>query len=153
VSGGSLRERLAAGQLPPTEAAALTEKLARALDKVHREEVVHRDLKPANVLLTPEGEPKVADFGLAKHPSGDATLDPSGAVVGTPCYMAPEQAAGKGKEVGAAADVWALGAILYECLTGKPAFPWTDLIDTLRRVCSGEPERPLRLCPALSRDL
>jgi serine/threonine-protein kinase len=150
--GGSLAARLAGTPLPPAEAARLVEGLARAVQAAHEAGIVHRDLKPANVLLTADGTPKITDFGLAKQ-LDQAGRTGSGAVVGTPSYMAPEQAAGKGKEVGPAADVWALGAILYECLTGRPPFRAATLAETLLQVLSEEPVPPGRLLPKLPRDL
>jgi WD40 repeat protein len=150
--GGSLEKKLAGTPLPPKEAAALMEKLARAMHAVHQKGVVHRDLKPANVLLAEDGTPKVTDFGLAKR-LGEAGQTQSGAVVGTPSYMAPEQAEGKGKEIGPAADVYALGAILYECLTGRPPFKAATPLDTILQVVTAEPVPPTRLQPRLPRDL
>jgi serine/threonine-protein kinase len=122
VEGGSLADRLRGGPLPAAEAARLIEGLARIVQHVHERGVIHRDLKPANILLTPDGQPKVADFGLARRMSQDSGLTWTGAVMGTASYMSPEQAAGKTKEIGPAADVYSLGAILYECLTGRPPF-------------------------------
>jgi serine/threonine-protein kinase len=110
--GGSLAAKLNGTPLPPGQAAALVEALARAVQGAHEAGVVHRDLKPANVLLTADGTPKVTDFGLAKKLDGGAGQTASGAIVGTPSYMAPEQAEGKSAKVGAAADVYALGAVL-----------------------------------------
>src|SRR5262245_30991858 len=118
---GSLEQRLGGTPLPPEEAARLVETLAGAMHAAHRTGVVHRDLKPANVLLGADGTPKVSDFGLAKRLGEAAGQTATGAVLGTPSYMAPEQAEGR-KDVGPAADVYALGAILYECLTGRPPF-------------------------------
>jgi serine/threonine protein kinase len=148
--GGSLADWLRGTPLLPADAARLVETLARAMHVAHQAHVVHRDLKPGNVLLRRKAdgpgpqvgeagaggafrladyEPKVTDFGLAKHLDEDGAQTASGAILGTPSYMAPEQAGGKGKEVGPAADVYALGAILYECLTGRPPSgrprPWT----------------------------
>src|SRR5436189_4980006 len=104
--------------MQPKEAARLVEKLARGMEAAHQEEVIHRDLKPANVLLLKDGTPKITDFGLAKK-LDEASQTQSGAIMGTPSYMAPEQAGGKPGDIGPAADVYALGAILYECLTGR----------------------------------
>jgi WD40 repeat protein len=161
VAGGTLQQRLSAGPLPPRQATALLEELARGAHAAHRAGVVHRDLKPANVLLaspvvlTP-GEsltPKITDFGLAKRLDDDSGQTRSGTIIGTPSYMAPEQAAGQGKDVGPAADVYALGAILYECLTGRPPFKAALVLDTLEQVRSQEPVAPSRLQPKVPRDL
>jgi WD40 repeat protein len=150
--GGSLRRRLDQTVLPPREAAALVEQLARAMHAAHQKGVVHRDLKPSNILLGEGGTPKVSDFGVAKR-LGDAGPTLTGAVVGTPSYMAPEQARGRGEEVGPAADVWALGAILYECLTGRAPFRAATALETLGQVCTQEPVPPRSLNPPVPRDL
>jgi WD40 repeat protein len=149
--GGSLAQKLAGTPLPPRQAAALVETLARAVQAAHDKGVVHRDLKPANVLLDADGTPKVTDFGLAKR-LDEPGLTVTGAVLGTPSYMAPEQAAGR-KDVGPAADVYALGAIVYECLTGRPPFKAATPLDTVLQVLSDEPVPPRRLQPKVPRDL
>jgi tetratricopeptide (TPR) repeat protein len=158
VSGGNLAHRLAAAPLPPRAAGRLTEELARAVQHAHERGVIHRDLKPANVLLAADGTPRIADFGLAKQLEGESVgaMGPpteSGAILGTPGYMAPEQAAGNSQGVGPAADVYALGAILYECLTGRPPFKAATVLETLEQVRSREPLPPGRLQPGLPRDL
>jgi WD40 repeat protein len=152
LEGGSLDGHLRGTPLPPKEAARLVEVLAGAVHAAHRRQIVHRDLKPANILLTADGTPKVADFGLAKR-LGEAGQTHSGAVMGTPSYMAPEQADGQSKEVGLAADVYALGAILYDCLTGRPPFKAASALDTLLQVVNEEPVPPRRLQPKLPIDL
>jgi WD40 repeat protein len=153
VPGGSLDRRLAGTPQEPRQAAALVQTLARALAYAHQHGVVHRDLKPANVLLAEDGTPKVSDFGLARHLNDGSPRTATGAVLGTPSYMAPEQASGKVKEVGPAADVWALGAILYECLTGRPPFKGASVLETLEQVRTREPVPVRQLQPAVPRDL
>jgi hypothetical protein len=153
VEGGTLAQRLHNQPLPPREAAELVQALARAVHYAHQRGVVHRDLKPANVLLTPEGTPKVTDFGLAKSLTEDAGGTQTGAILGTPSYMAPEQAAGLVHHVGPATDVYSLGAILYEALTGRPPHKAASVIDTLEQVRSQEPVPPARLQPKLPRSL
>jgi serine/threonine-protein kinase len=153
-SGGSLAQQLAGGPLALRRATELVETLARAVQAAHEAGVVHRDLKPANVLLAADGTPKVTDFGLAKkRDDGSPELTASGAILGTPAYMAPEQASGDGKHVGPAADVWALGAILYELLTGRPPFRAATPFDTLLQVLSDIPEPPTRLRPGMPAEL
>jgi formylglycine-generating enzyme required for sulfatase activity len=151
--GGSLDRKLAGTPLPPEEAARLAEALARAVDVAHRKGVIHRDLKPANVLLGEGGVPKVTDFGLAKFLDDDSGRTRPGQVMGTPSYMAPEQAEGRTNEIGPATDVYALGAILYELLTGRPPFKGVSAVETMNQVTSAEPVPPSRLQPKVPRDL
>lgn len=153
IEGGTLGQRLAGTPLPAREAAELAETLARAMHYAHQRGVVHRDLKPANVLLTPAGQPKIADFGLAKRLDLDEGQTHTGQVMGTPSYMAPEQATGNVKDTGPATDVYALGAILYEMLTGRPPFKGASTLETLEQVRSQEPLPPSRLLPKVPRDL
>jgi WD40 repeat protein len=153
VESGSLDQKLRATAQPARAAAEMVETLARAVHHAHQRGVVHRDLKPANVLLTADGQPKITDFGLAKRLDVEAGQTRTGAIVGTPSYMAPEQAAGRSKDVGATADVYALGAVLYEMLTGRPPFNAVNLMDTLKQVVQDEPVPPRRLQPKVPHDL
>jgi serine/threonine protein kinase/predicted RNA polymerase sigma factor len=153
VDGGTLAQQLAGTPLPPRQAAALAETLARAVHAAHEKNIIHRDLKPANVLLTPGGVPKLTDFGLAKRLDVDTAHTQSGAIMGTPSYMAPEQAAGSTGQIGPRTDVYALGAILYEMLTGRPPFRGASVLDTLEQVRRDDPVAPRQLQPKLPRDL
>jgi serine/threonine protein kinase len=167
--GGSLEKKLGGTPLPPAQAAPVVESLARAMEAAHQAGIVHRDLKPANILLSFGGRaeggagdserplnqaiPKITDFGLAKRLDVEgAGQTQSGAILGTPSYMAPEQAGGR-KDIGPAADVYALGAILYECLTGRPPFRAATPLDTILQVISDEPVPPAQLNAKVPRDL
>lgn len=151
VEGQSLAERLAAtGPLEPRAAARLLRTLAEAMDYAHRLGVLHLDLKPGNVLLTPEGEPLIADFGLARRI--DAGHE-GGEIAGTPSYMAPEQAVLESHPLTASTDIWGLGAILYECLTGRPPFLAPDAQRTLQRVVADSPAPPREMNRAIPADL
>jgi WD40 repeat protein/tRNA A-37 threonylcarbamoyl transferase component Bud32 len=152
VAGGSLAACLNGTPRPPREAARLVEALAGAIAEAHRHGIVHRDLKPGNILFTPEGVPKVIDFGLAKLLNAESGLTRTDAVLGSPSYMAPEQAEGKTRDVGPAADIYALGAILYELLTGRPPFRGATVLETLQQVKTAEPVPCARLVPGLPRD-
>ena len=134
VEGGTLEKKLVDGPLPIREAAKLVRTLAEALEYTHRNHILHRDLKPSNVLISLNGVPKVADFGVAKLQDELTDLTHTDGLLGTPSYMAPEQAAGRPKEIGRCTDVHALGAILYETLTGEPPYRGADKIETMRLV-------------------
>ncbi|MFO1007784.1 MAG: serine/threonine-protein kinase [Planctomycetaceae bacterium] len=154
---GTLAQRLQRSPLPPEEAAQLIETLARAVHHAHERQVIHRDLKPANVLFMTDGTPKITDFGLAKVlldnevSPGDATR--TGDPIGTPRYMSPEQAAGRSDTVGPATDVYALGTLLYECLTGRAPFVSSSVVETLRMISNDDPLPPRRLQTSIPRDL
>src|SRR5262245_20422057 len=150
-AGGTLAAK-AGKPWPARDVATLVETLARAVAAAHEKNIVHRDLKPANILLDERGTPKITDFGLARRLS-DARQTASGAILGTPAYMAPEQAGGKPAEVGPAADVWALGVILYELLAGQVPFRAASATDTLMRVLSDEPPPIRKQAPGVPRDL
>jgi WD40 repeat protein len=154
VEGGSLADRLDGTPWAARPAAELVAALARAMQYAHSRGVIHRDLKPANVLLTTlQAAPKITDFGLAKQLDSAVGRTRTGAILGTPSYMAPEQAGGPRKEVGPPADVYALGAILYELLTGRPPFRAETPLDTILQVLDTEPVPPSRLQPTVARDL
>jgi formylglycine-generating enzyme required for sulfatase activity/tRNA A-37 threonylcarbamoyl transferase component Bud32 len=153
VEGGNLARKIAGQPLPARDAARLVETLARAMQLAHSRNVVHRDLKPANVLLAPDGTPKITDFGLARQLDSDSGATLAGAVMGTPSYMAPEQASGRGHEAGPAADVYALGAILYDCLAGRPPFKGKTTVETLDLVRTQEPVPPSRWQKSVPLDL
>ena len=153
VDGGSLDRRLDGTPWPARRAAELIEALARGVAEAHRLGIVHRDLKPGNILLAADGTPKITDFGLAKSLATDSGLTRTDSIMGSPGYMAPEQAEGKTKQVGPLADVYALGAILYELLTGGPPFRGTTVLEILDQVKNAEPVPPSRLVPGLPRDV
>ncbi len=153
VEGQSLAVRLASGPIEPTAAAELVATIARAVNHLHAQGIVHRDLKPSNILIDSRGQPHVTDFGLAKVLMTDSGATHSGAIVGTPSYMAPEQAAARGSQVGPRSDVYSLGAVLYELLTGRPPFREATPLDTLVQVLEAEPRLPREFNSNVSRDL
>jgi WD40 repeat protein len=153
VEGGSLADQLAGKPQPAAWTARLVETLARASQHAHQRGIVHRDLKPANVLLTCEGTPKITDFGLAKRVASGPSATDSGFPLGTVNYMPPEQACPKTQEIGPAADVYALGAILYEMLSGRPPFLGGSHLETILKVVTEEPVPPRQLQPKVPRDL
>jgi tetratricopeptide (TPR) repeat protein len=153
VEGGNLLRKIAGTPQPEREAAELLETLARAVHYMHQRGILHRDLKPSNVLLMDDGTPKITDFGLAKVLDADGGPSRSQALLGTPNYMAPEQAAGDTQKVGVSADVYSLGAILYELLTGRAPFQGATPLETLEQVRTREPVPPRRWRRSASRDL
>jgi tRNA A-37 threonylcarbamoyl transferase component Bud32 len=154
IDGQTLAERLRQGPVPGRAAAGYVRQLAGAVHHAHQQGIVHRDLKPSNILLDHADVPYITDFGLAKKlDAGGLALTQTGAIVGTPSYMAPEQAAGKIKELGPACDVWGLGALLYELLTGRPPFRSDSALDTVLLVLEGEPVPPRLLNPKVDQDL
>ncbi len=153
VDGGSLAGHLAAFPADPARAARLVASVARAVGHAHRRGVLHRDLKPSNVLLDAEGSPYVADFGLAKRIEAGPELTRSGALLGSPSYMAPEQTTGDRQAITTATDVYGLGAILYALLTARPPFRGDSALETVEQVRDRAPESPSRINPRVDRDL
>ena len=152
IDGSDLSKRIGGEPMPANEAAETARLIANAMQYSHQHGVIHRDLKPSNILLTAEGVPKVSDFGLAKEIEEDAGLSRTGTVIGTPAFMAPEQAAGA-SDIGTLADVYGVGAILYCMLTGRPPFQSTNATDTLVQVVNNEPIPPVALQPSVPSDL
>ncbi|MFO0902400.1 MAG: serine/threonine-protein kinase [Pirellulales bacterium] len=153
VRGETLAHRLAEGPLPAREAARLLAAVSRAVEHAHRHGILHRDLKPSNILIDRDGQPHITDFGLAKQTSDAASLTRTGAVLGTPAYMAPEQAAGARGVVSPATDVYSLGSILYHMLTGRPPFQAASPVDTLLLLLEQEPAPPRLLNPKADAEL
>ena len=153
VDGISLARRIEQGPLEIDEAVRMLKIVADAVEHLHRQGIVHRDLKPSNILLDAQGQPHVSDFGLAKVFTADSTLTTSGIITGTPSYMSPEQAAGRNAQVGPTSDIYSLGAILYEMLTGRPPFAEDNPLDTLMQVLSREPLLPRTINPKNSQAL
>jgi serine/threonine-protein kinase len=153
VEGGSLARRIAEQPVSIRRAARVAHELAVAVHYAHERGIIHRDLKPANVLLTEDGQAKIVDFGLAKYREAESGQTKTGDIMGTPSYMAPEQAMGRSKAVGPATDVYAIGAVLYELLTGRPPFAAATPVDTLLQVMEKEPVPLRELNAEVTRDL
>jgi len=153
VEGQTLSQMLNEGPLPPREAARLVAAVARAIHHAHRQGVLHRDLKPSNILIDEQGQPHVTDFGLAKQVTDQHSLTGTGAVLGTPSYMSPEQAAGLRSSRAPATDVYSLGAMLYHALAGRPPFQAATPLDTILQLREQEPVPPRVINPQANRDL
>ncbi len=153
IDGGTLHQRIDGKPQKPESVAEIAHQLALAMRHFHERGVIHRDLKPANVLMTLQGSPKITDFGLAKRLEGNSSQTRTGSLMGTPSYMAPEQASGNTHEIGPLSDLYSLGAIIYEMLTGRPPFQGATMLDTIDQVRSQEPVPPRRLQPKIPRDL
>jgi hypothetical protein len=152
VDGGGLNRQIVRFQSNPQATAQLMATVARAVHYAHQRGTLHRDLKPANILIDAEGQPHITDFGLAKRVGGDSGMTQSGAIVGTPSYMAPEQAAAR-KDLSVAVDIYSLGAILYELLTGRPPFRGNTPLETVLQVLDREPSPPRSFNPTADHDL
>ncbi len=153
IRGETLSDRLVDGPLPEREAARIVIAAARAIGYAHRQGVLHRDVKPSNILLDQSGKPHVTDFGLAKQGSDETNLTRSGAVLGTPAYMSPEQASGSRADIGPASDIYSLGCVLYHALTGRPPLVANSPVELVLMVLEQDPPPPRVLRPSLDRDL
>ncbi|MCI0356963.1 MAG: protein kinase [Planctomycetaceae bacterium] len=153
IEGHSLADLVRENPLPPRRAAEFVQTIAETMQFAHQKGIVHRDLKPSNVLVDAQERPLITDFGLAKHQEDESQLTVSGAVIGTPSYMPPEQAEGKGSLIGPQSDLYSLGAILYELVTGRPPFRAASPFETIRQVIQDEPLSPRLVNPGVPRDL
>jgi serine/threonine protein kinase len=153
IEGGSLRDRVGDFKGQPQRAAALVERIARAVQQAHEQNILHRDLKPGNILMRGPDDPVVADFGLAKMLDGDASLTKTGTVLGTPAYMAPEQLQGRNHDFGPETDVWALGVILHELLTGRRPFPGSTHEEVASTALTTEAIPPSQIEPSVPPEL
>src|SRR6266542_508227 len=153
VEGGQLDTVVRREAMPPRRAAELIAKVARTVHYAHEHGILHRDIKPGNILLDRKGEPHLTDFGLARLVESESTVTRTMEVLGTPSYMAPEQAAGNNAAIGSATDVYGLGAVLYQLLTDQPPFAGGTTYETIRLLCDTEPRNPRILNPKIDRDL
>src|SRR5438094_9513381 len=153
VEGGQLDEVIRREPMAPRRAAELIAKVARIVHYDHEHHILHRDIKPGNILLDTKGEPHLTDFGLARLVETESTVTRTMEVLGTPSYMAPEQAVGNNARVTSATDVYGLGAVLYQLLTGHPPFAGGTTFETVRLVLDTEPRQPRLLNPKVDRDL
>lgn len=154
IEGETLSQRLARGPMPPRQAAVMMRTISSAVHEAHQHGILHRDLKPSNILIDKSGEPVITDFGLAKQVTGDVdSITRSGAIVGTPAFMAPEQASGTRGAVGVPSDVYALGTILFAMLTGQPPYQGRTPVDVLLKVLEQDPPLPHQVNPRVDRDL
>ncbi|PHS06462.1 MAG: protein kinase [Blastopirellula sp.] len=153
VEGETLADRIAQGPMPPREAAMMLKEIALAVHHAHHHGILHRDLKPSNILLDAAGKPLVTDFGLAKQFKSNQRLTNTGAILGTPAYMAPEQASGSRGQVGPASDVYSLGTVLYAMLTGRPPFQGATPVEIVLQVLEQDPPLPREINPKVNRDL
>src|SRR5262252_9532931 len=153
VEGGQLDEVVRQTPMPPRRAAELIAKVARTVHYAHEHGILHRDIKPGNILLDQNGEPHLTDFGLARLAEAESTVTATLDVLGTPSYMSPEQAAGEHTKVSKATDVYGLGAVLYQLLTGQPPFAGGTTYETIRLLRDTEPRQPRLLNPKVDRDL
>lgn len=153
IEGKSLAQRLSNGPLPTREAARITRRIAGAIHYAHVRGILHRDLKPSNIIMDPNGEPQITDFGLAKRLDTDSKQTRTGAILGTPSYMSPEQAQGRNEELGPPSDIYSVGAILYELLTGRPPFKAASPLDTVMQVINNDAVPPTLLNPEVDADL
>ncbi|MCC6508312.1 MAG: serine/threonine protein kinase [Pirellulaceae bacterium] len=153
ITGKTLSERLSDGPLPQREAARMLADVARAIDHAHQQGILHRDIKPSNIIIGADGRPLVMDFGLAKFLDAANSLTHSGSILGTPSYMSPEQAGGRGASSGPAADIYSLGTVLYHMLTGRPPFIASSPIEMALKIIEHDPPLPRLLDPTIDRDL
>jgi tetratricopeptide (TPR) repeat protein/tRNA A-37 threonylcarbamoyl transferase component Bud32 len=153
VQGTSLTALVRNEPLPAQRAARYVQRIAEAIHYAHGQGILHRDIKPSNVLLDNNDQPRITDFGLAKQLENESGLTASGAILGTPSYMPPEQAEGRNERVGPASDIYSIGAMLYELVTGQPPFRGESPVETLHRVLNSEPARPSLLNPSVDRDV